>query len=1693
MNRDDTISLLTNLIGSLKMQPQPEDSNFDKFQDMLAQSLAQPFLRFSRTGAELPDQQSYMLPEKVAAALETMTDEIMAAQGIRKPTDPVFWLRQRSLSVTAGVEEELENFTAPHSSFGPFINHLSNAVWFDFFQVPTQLTFEIFDSGLPAIMVITLPPGDPLPDIGELTTLNFNDCTIWVSVKTVAQNGDNNYVGFRAKNCLVTAANTMDIRANGFALVSNPGFEISFEPFDEFATGIDHNAQSKASYPGKISFSFVGTTGLLQSFEKSAVTIHGDSIEFAEGATITPLYLEPEKLIHFPLIANKASWEIGSNHTERFQLNGKAELTDAGWYLPVISTNDALGIGVLGMNIHSGYLGFRGRDGLALGWPGLENGQLKINKFLLLARPGRMNLKYTYDAGPRLKQQLETWKTISGTDGHNAINLKPTPAGEGICIDDNQQMEALIQPVNISVKADRPLNTNQQRFDISGFRGVILFTKIEADTSVFAVGVRTPPAADSTKRRVPQSLCLRNALLTTDNPLNFIAEGRLIENDIITEGSFNLSFPVYRLINTLPDPYISNQEGIFDDAELERFNHLWRTGQDTLINSQVQFSVTAAIQWNEENTTTEFSMNQARVAGKLNNQELSRMAAASGNPCNDANAIAAGNFSRPAEINKIGETDPENIAGAYDFMQMLPGNRSLVDVSGSANLWGVSFSVSIDDRKKALSESVGFPAAFPFRIKNMDLVSSGRMSRLFTLPHIQWEPVMKVTNPLVQENDVPDIINFRDNGSPTRISSAGKNEVALAPKNLYGFIIDGYNKAEDPHALTAHFTLPFGICAFAYFNPKKIDGFPGATTSANEPVFLSKKTGVLSGGMQLHIEATAPTASRLNTQPDKQAYFIGSARQMRIADDRSNNILGTIIAGQFNGEFADSANAKVPLERIDFSGYGASIFSNWQNERANFGRVNQVKFDVLIGRTAHEVIQIKSILFPWGVPVVRSVVMQRKNSGIVTRYDSGWVAQGPGEFDFRSGIAGFNRPEINPYRFHPGLVTGIYNVREIRELPDNMDILVTNASGNAIRFSGVHFNGDIQIENIIKGGLPITDAVPQRVHSAGQFGYVMLADPKLVDDKTTLRNLFPAESFKKLLTNSKIGGSLGGPVNAVMNIAATGQRMQVTRVDVSVSNEVNTSFVVAIRGTIELPKEGSWTVVKCLASNDTVPLNVAEAVPVIRNGLLGFDLKGKRSVDFKNSSHCLGDPAEIDKYTPGAAVPAIQYSLLQTTGTQKLLFRRPSFTANTQQINTEVPDLADAFRLLNCNGIFPNLSKTLSLPDNVKALNITGDGSGLRFDETLFQGPINLNNFTPPQLINDPDAQTYKLIDETDFQVFISYSSKEKSPPDLPPQEKLPSVFQVDLSSDAIAEAAEGERKKWQTVNKDVAIIVNLGSLKPLLTLRGQFRSEAGKDPVFENPECELGDELQAVKDILQVLALLTGKGDLVADSLKVVMANNPDSWNYKMSIEQRIPVIQFPSVEQITLTTPPPLIIEASFLLGVFFNLSLSPDPKNLIKPSAGAVFGFEGMIQIQLITIGVAAAYGVGITKVKAYVDLTNPKPEFDFTLGFGATVIISLPVVGLVSVTRSFSLSGNIDSGNFKAVAGQMLRGVLSLAGGLLVVAIQIEGNAGVERKNKVDKKDFKTTALFEMIFSLDISLAFVISYDFRKAYTEEIALN
>ena len=103
----------------------------------------------------------------------------------------------------------------------------------------------------------------------------------------------------------------------------------------------------------------------------------------------------------------------------------------------------------------------------------------------------------------------------------------------------------------------------------------------------------------------------------------------------------------------------------------------------------------------------------------------------------------------------------------------------------------------------------------------------------------------------------------------------------------------------------------------------------------------------------------------------------------------TGSTLGKTVKKIFNEQFKPGGEKpKVPLERIEFSGYGASIISNWLDAGAAIAEVSQAQFDVLMGRTAHEVVQVRSILYPWGVHVVRTITLTRSANGYVYRSDS---------------------------------------------------------------------------------------------------------------------------------------------------------------------------------------------------------------------------------------------------------------------------------------------------------------------------------------------------------------------------------------------------------------------------------------------------------------------------------------------------------------------------------------------------------------------------------------------------------------------------------------------------------------------------------------------------------------------------------
>ena len=199
----------------------------------------------------------------------------------------------------------------------------------------------------------------------------------------------------------------------------------------------------------------------------------------------------------------------------------------------------------------------------------------------------------------------------------------------------------------------------------------------------------------------------------------------------------------------------------------------------------------------------------------------------------------------------------------------------------------------------------------------------------------------------------------------------------------------------------------------------------------------------LRGGLQ--IKALPPAS----TKPDKfSASFKGwtvqldNIRWSLLGLRLYGSTLGKTVRDVFNQEVpADEAatDPMVPLERIELSGYGASIFSNYLDSTATIADVSQVQFDVVVGRTGHEVVQVRSILYPFGVHVVRTITLhaleQRLRLPVRLGMEGGERRLLRVRLHARPEGDGRKVRFPNPYEFHAQPVKGVSNVREIRDFP----------------------------------------------------------------------------------------------------------------------------------------------------------------------------------------------------------------------------------------------------------------------------------------------------------------------------------------------------------------------------------------------------------------------------------------------------------------------------------------------------------------------------------------------------------------------------------------------------------------------------------------------------------------------------------
>jgi len=1671
---------------------------------------------------------------ELASALQATADHIASAGSIPEYRAFLREVPVRSGQLPASTAMWASGAAVDHT-VGPFVSTDGRRVWFDFFKIERLIALYIQEMADPALIFkVNLQariPDPLLPAITDaLTFYNLPASSIWINSQVLASdapagvyNGlsiSGGEIALSAKPLL--ASGKLTIAADTIVRVKLDLQQPALDGDDSSSYGSDARS-AELKLPDQFSFHFSGQGHGVDSVGSASWNIYGDEGDFGWDRGATATYDPGLRHTLLPFRKSGNIFSAAECHSPFFTLQGEAPVVASAWAIPaasldIVNPTPAAGIG--GLLI-------RTKAGLTSRWSGLQGGKLSLVAPSILAEPGRLEITDQQASNRFCSQRFELWEDAQNPFGTTLdvryLALTPIVYNSSAAGD-----EVLFVVVNGEVKIDRPVTVAGDAIPIHTSNSMLVVAASNKSRFLYFfdnnILVDTATVDVSYVGSVPSiALALHNALFKV-TPVNGCALFGTLSTDFVavSNGFLFLTFGLYGYVPTLPDPYAAQLAGLQFQFRESRGN--LRTGGQVwlLLICQIQWSPAAAAV--PDNNSVDDVVVSFHFA-PLNNEYQSALTAAtfdagtSGGSSNPDSA-SIGGFSTRVLLDTLPDYgrlwDKQTQSLRQDVF-------ALLDVSTNADLMGVSFGSFGERGTLALltthvAVAKGQATSFPLQIQGMDVVSQGSNVRAFTVPQISWEPVLNLSEHHVPGDPQLGPNYYPNDGGPTRVFNNSADQVTLAPIPLTNFLVDS-NEHDDNFAALALFTLPFGLKALALLRNQYVHGGSNRRGASlrNEPKSFRKD---LRTALQLQMNAGEALF------PDQSDMFMGSTVQLNNVlrldgTPDGSSTLGGDVTKIFNGEFFDPSSLiqdrGVPLTRIDLSGYGASTFSNWLNPKASIAETSQARFDVFVGRCSHEVIQVKSIMYPWGIHVVRTITLFRAGSGYAYRYDSGWKAEGDGLFDFTY----FAHPAPGKdaesrqagYEIHPGIITGLFNIQNIQDTPSvlpfkgqydllagakyvDKDGIEQTASGKkAIDYElqPVFFDADIAIENPVSGFRSITTGGGKSrkvVASKGILGFVQLAPRGMPLTTTTFHDLVARQ------------GTIGGALDCVVDLNLSGQQVRVRGFDFSNSvgaNGTDPIFVASPRGTTVLPKDGSWTLVQHLNGTGEVnPVAKEMSVPIVRIGKL-VKIGEEMLLDPAPGSQLvrIAEPSEILR-APVAAT--INYGFLQSTDTQKALFLTPSYAAGISKMLSKTPPLfADAFRIVNSKSIFPNAGNAVNAFGDVINLAVKGTefvknaltDAGNQVFEVMQLDQVTAGvkqqgfQLLKKQPTFDLPSNSKTLIELGGaFKIYIEYQADGVKTASGP--ESLLGSLDYDVNS-----FATNVNDTWKSHMSNVAIVVDLGPIQRLMTIKGNWNANKGSEAAyaggadFPTPQIEFASELNPIIQILQILEDLQTANykDAFQNGLRLAMSNKAGSWEYKFEASKEIPVLRFPTPDFIYNDPNTPLKLDAGLKLGAYFNAGLKvTTDANQLLPTAGAYLGFYGRLSVMCVSLSVATVYAVGQANLDIGADtLTGPNLHMKF--GFGAQIVVGLPVVGNVSVLYMVGVEIFIDSTKLQVSAFLLFQGHAELLAGLVGVTITIEAKGTVSRAN--DRTDLAA----QVTFGLDISIFLVIDISFSTSWQEQ----
>jgi hypothetical protein len=1642
-------------------------------------------------------------------------------------------------------------------SIGPFQHKDGRRLWFDFY--PVVRLVALYVQGVPGPVLLfkartgrASPTAISTPD-KYAESYSLEKGSLWIQARFLAAGAPaGTYVGLTIDGGRVglSAASAkqdgkLTVAADTTVSVRLDLDQAEVADADDQSPHGEDARRLQLDLPGKLAFHFSGQGRAIDEVGRADWELYGQKLDFAWKSEAQTTYDPLLQRVVFPFAASADDLEIRECRSRTHALSGTARIIRSAWTLPVATID----VGQPTEASGTGAMLVQTKAGVADVWEGLEGGGVRLAQPAFLVGPGAILVADLTGGNPHAHQTLELWQDALNQFGTTVDLTFPLPALFFYASGANG-IELLMTFANADLEIDRPVKVDGEPPEVRSLHSLLVVAVGPAGNLVYLfddnliqdaalLGNQDPAVAR------PMALALTNALFRVTQANGCLLFGSLSDDFSKVENAFLfLTFGLYAYLPTLPDPYAANlgvlrrqirgrTESPFTSDTSVGFPSAanitawlvcrvrWLPGAEEDADDEVEVSFHFAPLANQfagisldagDEDAEEGELGAGAGAVSLLNSEVSNAIAAHNRGAEGAAAEDQGSvrISTRAATAPADHREPLPDYGAVWEKSTGRYRRNLfalLDVSTNADLFGVSFDfhgLTTDSRITHVPvATTGAP--FPFLVQGVDVVSQGTNVKAFTVPQISWEPVLNLSQPRVT-GDPPFGPNYYpDDGGPMQILNNGEDTVALAPLPLTDYLVGNFVKKPESFAAYAFLTLPFGLRALAVLQDRYTYIDPNGVATSRRGTELRRNSeefaNQVKGGLQLQLNAGEALI------PGQNDMFEGSTLQLANVLDfagssHGDSTLGGSVTVIFNNEFLlqpfDLIRGRgVPLTRIDLSGYGASCFSNWLNPKAAFAETSQASFDVFVGRCAHEVIQVKSMIYPWGIQVVRTITIFKEGSAYVYRTDSGWQAESDGEFDFRYFVTtGPNQVPAekgSPFEVHPGIVKGLFNVQNILETEDiaiargNMvsaDFVDENgffvpnpAPGDLLGYElqPVYFDADVEIEGTVSGFTTkkIGGKDKNVVASKKIVGYVQLAPRGIPIDKQTLRNLVVLQL-----------GSIGGAVDCEVDLASTGQKMRLNRFDFNNtfgSDGAAIVFAAAGRGNVLLPRDGSWSMVK--HERDTgevspVPANLS--VPVIRQGKLIKSNGGmKLDTPIEDVLLRIANPSELLR-------PPVD----ESTDTQKALFLTPAFEIGKQKLQSKTPPLfVDAFRIVNSKAVFPNVGNAET--DFGDAISLLANGN--EFDagnlQDLGQQVFELMDVTGAAenaaeqgfgLLKkvatfDLPSTEFELIDVGDgnFRIYIEYEQ---------------GGTQGDLDFD-ISSLAQDVADTWKSRMGNIGLVVDLAGIERLMTIRGSWDSKKGSEAAYPQPELVFADELKPVIEILEILQKLQS-GDYagaVANGLKLAMSNKAGTWEYKFEASKEIPVLRFPVPDAVYNDPNTPFKLEAGLKVGAYFNAALKvTNDANELLPSAGGLLGFYGRLSVMCVSLSAATVYAIGQVNLDIAAD-TKIGPSLRMKFGFGAQIVVGLPVAGNVSVLFVVGVEIFAASGIVEVTAFLLFEGHAEILGGLVGITIRIEAKGTVSRK--AIGSGSRTDLACQVTFGLDISIFLVINISFETSWSEQ----